>query len=168
MIKTLRRPAFVLALLYGCFIACLIFSVPQLPERVATHFDGSGQANGWMSRSTHLRFMAWFGVGFPLLVVVLCFLVRYLPVHLINIPRRDYWLAAERRGETCAYLLRQSLWFACLELLFLLGIHFLIVQANRRPEAQLSTPLILGLGGAFVAGTLIWSVNLIRHFRRAA
>jgi hypothetical protein len=44
-----------------------------------------------------------------------------------------------------------------------------VARASRfGPEAELSMPLILGLGGAFVAGTILWSVNLIRHFRRAA
>ncbi len=66
--KTLRTPLLVLGLLYLCFFGYLAASSSQLPERVATHFDGSGQPDGWSSRSDHLRFMLVFGLAFPLFV----------------------------------------------------------------------------------------------------
>jgi serine/threonine-protein kinase len=166
MSKSLRGPGIILALLYVCFAVCLIFSAMHLPDRVATHFDGAGRPNGWMSRSSHVLFMSGFGLIFPLLPVALLFFVRFLPAHVINLPRRDHWLSAERRGATFAYLLRHSLWFACLAVLLLLGMQFLIMQANRPPEAHLSPPMILGLGAAFVAGTILWCAVLILHFRR--
>ena len=166
--KTSRAPGLVLSLLYLFFLGYLAFSAGQLPDRVATHFDGSGQPNGWMSRSTHLLFTLVLGLGIPLFVVAVLFVVRFLPDSIINIPRRDYWLAAERRAETVAWLFRHSLWFACISVSFITGVHYLIVRANARPPAQLSTPWLLGMVGCFLVALAIWVISMILHFCRAA
>jgi uncharacterized membrane protein len=165
--KTLRTPALILGLLYLGFLVYLKVSAPQLPDRVATHFDGSGRPDGWMSRSSHLIFTAVLGFAFPMFVVGLCFVLRFLPDRGFNLPHRDYWLAPERRAETFAYFLRHSLWFACMAVWFVLGIHILVIQANGRSPARLSTPGILGLAGSFLAGVAVWVVSLIRHFSHA-
>jgi hypothetical protein len=34
---------------------------------------------------------------------------------------------------------------------FVIGIHFLVIQANRHPHTQLSTPMILGLADCFLS-----------------
>jgi hypothetical protein len=101
------------AVLYQCFLGCWAWSASQLPDHVATHFNGSGEPNGWMSRPANQRFMLVFGFAFPLFVVLLCYLARFLSSGLVNLPRRDYWLAPERRKGTSDYLVRHSLWFAC-------------------------------------------------------
>jgi serine/threonine-protein kinase len=168
--KTARGPALILGLLYLCFLGYLAMSYGQLPDRVATHFDGSGRPNGWMSRSFHLWFTLVLGLAFPLIVTVILFLTRFLPDSLINIPRRDYWLSAERRTDTFAYLFRQSLWFACIGVCFVTAIHFLIVQANLNlhPPGYLSTPLLLGVVGGFLVALAAWAIAMIRYFRRVA
>ena len=134
--KTARTPALVLALLYFCFLGYHAFSSGQLPDQVATHFDSSGQPNGWMSRSTHLLFTMALCFGVPLFVVATLFVVRCLSDSIINIPHRDYWLAAERRAETCAWLFRHSLWFACIGVSFITGVQYLIVRAVGRAVAS--------------------------------
>ena len=162
--KTLSKPALILGLLYLCFFSYLLFSVSHLPDCVATHFNGSGQPNGWMNRPTYLLFTAVFGFAFPLFLVGICFIVRFLPVRYYNIPRRDYWLAPERRSETFSYLFRHSLWFACMAVCFVIGIHFLIIRANSLTPAHLSTPMILGLMGCFLTGIVVWVVSMFRYF----
>jgi ABC-type Fe3+ transport system permease subunit len=165
---TLRTPALVLGLLYLCFFGYLAASSSQLPSRGATHFDGHGQPNGWMSRAAHLRFMVVFGVGFPLFVPAIVYASRFLPDRFYNLPHREYWLAPARRTETMAYLFRHSLWFASMALCFVIGIQFSIIQANRLAPSHLSTMLVLALAGGFLAGTAVWGVSLIRHFHRVA
>jgi hypothetical protein len=157
-------PALVLGLLYLCFFGCLAGSNSQLPRRVATHFDGNGRPNGWMSRTAHLRFMTVFGLGFPLFVPALLYASRFLPDRFYNLPHRDYWLAPARRTETMAYLLRHSLWFSSMALCFVIGIHFTIIQANNLAQVHLSTPLVLALAGCFLAGTAVWGASMLRHF----
>ena len=166
--KASRGPALVLGLLYLFFLGFLALSSGQLPDRVATHFDGSGQPNGWMSRSSHLWFTLVFGLAFPLIVAAVHFCTRFLPDSLINIPKRDYWLSAERRADTFAYLFRQSLWFACIGVCFVTAIQFLIVRANLYPPGHLSTPLLFAVTGGFLLALAVWAVAMIRHFRRVA
>jgi serine/threonine-protein kinase len=164
--KALGKPVLILVLLYLSFVACLLVSGPFLPERVATHFDGAGRPNGWMSRNGHLLFTLGLGTGLPFVMVGTSFLVRYLPSGMINIPRRDYWLVPERRGAACAYLLRHSLWLGCLTVAFVLCIHLLILESNTGGKPRLSSPTILGLAGGYVAGLACWIVTLFRHFSR--
>jgi uncharacterized membrane protein len=164
--KALRTPIVVLTILYLCLLGSLVLSGPRLPERVATHFDGSGRPNGWMSRSSHLRFTAILGFGLPLAVVAICYVLRYLPASMLNIPRREHWLAPEQQAESYAYLFRHSLWFACLATSFISAIHLLIMQANTRASPRLSTAGIVALAACFVAGVILWSIVLIRHFGR--
>jgi hypothetical protein len=150
-----------LVVLYIGFGVSLFESVPMLPERVATHFDGAGAANGWMTRSTHLVCMSVFGLVFPLFLIG----VRFLPAGLVNIPHREYWLADERRGETASYLVRHAVWFACLALGFVIGLHWLIVLSNQRQPPQLPIAWVLGVVGPFLVGVAAWVICLYRRFR---
>lgn len=159
-------PALLLGLVYVSFFGCLALTQSQLPPRVATHFNGRGQPDGWMSRDAHLRSMLWFGLGFPLFVPALIYGSRFLPDRLFNIPNREYWFAPERRAETMNYFLGHSLWFSSMALGFVIGIHFSILQANRLAHVHLSTPGMLALAGAFLAGTGLWAVTMFRHFKR--
>ena len=164
--KMLCSPTLILGLLYLCFFGYLASSSARLPNRVATHFDGSGRPDGWMSRDSHLRFMVVFGLAFPLFVPAIVFASRFLPDRLYNLPHRDYWLAPTRRTETMAYLFKHSLWFSSMALCFVIGIHFSILQRNHLAQAHLSTLLVLALAGCFLAGTAVWGVSLLRHFNQ--
>ena len=164
--KGLQTPALVLGLLYLVLIGYIAASSSALPEVVATHFDASGQPDGWMSRAEHLRFMTVFGLAFPLVVPGIVYVIRFLPDRGLNLPNRDYWPAPGRRAETMAYLCRHSLWFASMALGFVIGIHYSVIQANRLAQPQLPTPQVLTLAGCFMAGAAVWVVSLIRYFKR--
>jgi hypothetical protein len=166
--KTIRTPALLLGLFYLCFFGYLAASSSQLPDRVGTHFDGSGRPNGSMSRTSHLQSMLVFGLAFPLFVPVLVYGSRFLPERCYNFPHRDYWLAPARRPETMAFLLRHSLWFSSMALGFVIGIHASIIHANSLAHAHLSTPLSLTLAGCFITGTAIWAISMVRHFHHIA
>lgn len=162
--KIIRTPALVLGLLYVCFFGYLACSSSHLPGHVATHFDGHGRPNGWMSRTAHLWSMIVFGLAFPLFVPAIIYASRFLPDRFYNLPHGDYWLAPARRNETMAYLFRHSLWFSSMALCFVIGINASIIHANSLAQARLSTLLALALAGCFLAGTAVWVVSLIRHF----
>ena len=166
--RTIRSSALALGLLYLCFFALLAWSNARLPTVVATHFGMSGQANGWMSRSGYLWFMIVFGLAFPLFVPAICYASRFLPGWCFNIPHRDYWLAPERRRGLSEYLFGHSLWFACMALGFVLGIHYSTLQANSVRPAHLSNLLVFSLAGGFVVGTAIWAGSMLRHLNRVA
>jgi serine/threonine-protein kinase len=160
-----RYSTILLALLYAGFLGHWSWSGGHLPDRVATHFNGGGEPNGWMSRDSHQTFMLIFGLSFPLLVPGLINLSRWFPRGL-NIPHKEYWLAPERKAETFSYLARHSLWFACLAIFFVTGLQHSIVQANRQIPVHLSASFILVAIGPFLAGTALWAVRLLMHFRK--
>jgi uncharacterized membrane protein len=155
-----------LAFLYACFLAFWAWSGPELPDRVATHFDFSGQPNGWMSRSASQQSMLAFGLIFPFFVVGICFMVRFLPASLINVPNREYWLAPERREETQSYLFWHSIWFACLTVCFVASLQYSILRANQQTPPHMDSSFLLGSTGLFLGGTAVWVLVLFRHFRR--
>lgn len=161
--KSIRTPAIVLVLLYLGFVGYLVFSASQLPDRVASHFNARGRPDDWMSRADYLRFMAIFGFVFPAFIVGITSLFRLFPQGL-NLPHRDYWLAPERRTDTYAYLHRVGLWFACLCLCFVIGLHFLTIQANQAPNAHLSNSRIFGLAGGLIAGQTMIVLSMVLHF----
>jgi uncharacterized membrane protein len=152
--------------LCAAFVGYVLVSSRQLPERVATHFNIRGEADDWMHRSTHVAFMLAVGLGLPAILVGLCSLSSLLPAKLVNIPRREYWLAPERRRDTARWLMRHSIWMGCLAAVFMGGIQFLVVEANRKAPARISTAEILTWAGLFLLGTVVWSLVLLRHFKR--
>ena len=161
----MRTPAFLLGLLYLCFFGSLPYASAHLPAQVATHFNASGQPNGWMNRDSHLWHIMEFGIIFPWLVPAIFYFSRFLPDRLYHISNHDYWFAPTRRSETLAYLFRHSLWFASLALGFVIGIHISTIHANLG-QAQLSPPLVFTLAGGFLAGIIFWAASVIRYFKR--
>ena len=88
------------ALIFACLsiLVFLGFSVwfwVEAPENVATHFDSSGQPDGWSSKAGLLWLFVPLGVGLPVLMSIRP-LFEKLPVSLINAPHKEYWL---ERGE---------------------------------------------------------------------
>ena len=148
---------------YAAFVVGMAATYARLPERMASHFDASGVANGWMSRDSYVWFMVGTVTFVSLLMVGTFSLIRYLPNAVINIPRRDYWLAPERRDETARTLARFGLLMAGFEGLFFLAIHLLVVAANKSQPATLSND-VWWLLAAFLATTGVLAFKLYRRF----
>ncbi len=161
---SIRNSIIALALLYFLFGILLAVGSVQLPERVASHFGFSGEANGWMSRQVYLVFMAFFGMIFPMIAPLAGLLIGRLPMSVINLPNKEYWLAPERREGTTAFLVSQLLRLAVLELGLVIVLHQLVVEANRQQPPRMSNMVwaVLAVFLVFMAG---WIWSLVRHFR---
>ena len=85
----------------------------------------------------------------------------------MNIPRRDYWLARERRAQTSDMLLGRLLWLAALLTVFIGGLHILVTQANRHTPPQLPMGALLGLVIGFFIVLLLWIASLLMRFAEA-
>jgi len=148
---------------YAAFLVGMVATYARLPERMASHFGADGVANGWMTRDGYF----WFMVGIVTLVSLTMLAafgsIRFLPNSLINIPRRDYWLAPERRDETAGTMMRYGLWMIGLNSLFFLAIHLLVVAANATQPARLSND-VWWLLVAFLAMTGVILFKLYRRF----
>ena len=148
------------------FASLVLLSVAQafwqhsrLPETVASHFDASGKANGWMPRGTQT---AWH-IGTVLFMTAMfegiARLNRRIPDELINIPHRAYWLAPERRAETIAGLGTLVRLMGCVLLAFFIGVFHQVYRVNTGggditlPVAVMSIVMLAALGailGAFI------------------
>jgi uncharacterized membrane protein len=162
--KMVRNPAIIFALLligYVVFISC---TVPLLPEQVASHFDINGRPNGWMSRSSAAIFQVVVGLVLPLVIVAGFGAARFVSAEKINMPRKDFWFAPERREETCAYLLRQGLWLANMEIGLQCAVWYQLVESNDMKMPQLSSFGFLATLGVFGIAMIVWVLNLFRHF----
>ncbi len=155
----------ILIILVVVGLVMLVTQLPDLPDRVATHFDAAGRPNGFMSRQGHFATMVAVLVGTPIFFAVLSVLIRVLPVSLINIPYRSYWLAPERRAETLR-VVELFVWImaVCTEL-FMIGMQQLVYRANVE-HGRLSSTGFLVLVGSYLVVTLGGSVCLLVRFWR--
>ncbi len=160
-------PAAGFATLYFCLLGLLAWSAPMLPDRVACHFDGDGNANGWMSRRAYLLIIGTLPLFIAGLFTLVGWLGKTMPARFTNIPRRDYWLAPERRPLFSALLLRRLLWLAGLQTFFFGGLHWLTVAANRAVPPHLASGSVLGLTIGFLVLLMVWVVSLMMRLAEA-
>ena len=166
MSERLRLPAALLVAVLVIAVAQLAWAYPRLPATVASHFDGAGRANGWMSRDAFVA--SQLGM---LVLIVVCFVglpqaIGMIPRRLISLPNRDYWLAPERHAQTLNFMRRQLWWMACVTLLFMVAVAQLVIGVNLGAYLALPTAPMLALLGGFLLYTLAWSLRFYRYFRR--
>lgn len=162
-----KTPLAVLAASCIVFVTVLILTHDRLPERIADHFNAANEPNGWASRTSHLWTMAGLGLGLPAFMLGVFYCTRFFPTSTIHLPRRDYWLAPARRGETFHFVFRAGIWLACAEVLFMLGLHWQLVAANTSVPPHLSSGIWL-LAGLFLIFASAWLFMLMRRFNRDA
>ena len=144
-------------LAYAGLMIFLFRSSQLLPPRMASHFGADGRAYGWMDRTSYLVFIA----ALPLLFAGFAWLVQVVPARFFNIPRRDYWLAPERRPALVAFLRERMLWLGCVIIGLVAALHGLTISANRLEPAQLPMgPFVMILIG-FLVAVMIWLASLV-------
>ena len=164
MDSRLPKLLFVLLVLF----AAVYFSAyyPKLPDLVASHFNAAGRANGWQPKELFLGFF----IGASVITVVVGFavpqLIRAVPVKLVNLPNKRYWLSPERAEGTLDFLAAWFAWMGCGLYVLLLFVFNYAVQANLHPQnppdANTMWFAIIGFG----AFTLIWGIRLTMRFAR--
>jgi uncharacterized membrane protein len=158
------RPLFALLLVIGAVVIGV--TTDQLPAQIASHFAAGGAATGWMSRRGYLLFMLVFAVIIPLVIVLSMSLLPRVSDKAINIPNRDYWLGPAQREATFGFLTAHACWLGSLMIVFITGIHFMLIAANATQPPRLPTQPFITLLVAFLVGIAIWAATLVRHFRR--
>jgi hypothetical protein len=161
-----RLPCLIFAALLGGVAVFLLATVDRLPGVVATHFDGGGRPNGWMTRGGYLAFSLAFDVGLPLLVTAAIGLVPRRWPRFVNIPNRQHWLAPERRAATLGFLATHACSLGCLMTLFGAAVHWLILRANATASPALATAPLLWTIGAFLAALGVWIYALYRRLAK--
>lgn len=156
-----------LLLAAGALVACHLYWMPLLPERVATHFDSAGRANGWMSRAQHAWSSPLVHLGMASFIVGLTSFWHRLPPGLLNLPYKDHWRQPEHYPVACAFLREWSRWLATVLLVGGILMDRLILQANQTKPPRLDSAAIGMLTAcmlAAIATAVFWL--LLRFLRK--
>jgi uncharacterized membrane protein len=137
---------------------------PQLPDPMATHFGLRGEADGWSSRASF--FILTYAIMAVMLVSLgtIAWLLPRFPNSTFNLPRKDYWLAPERRAETIRVSRQVLGWILLLTCLFLLVVDQLVIVANLNPPPRLPAAF-LWLLGLYMLAVVVPAVWLVWRFR---
>lgn len=152
-----------LAFLIFGFIGHILYYFPNLPEKMASHFNGLGEPDNWMSKSSFLIFE-----GVILLLIIaeftlLPFAIEKFPNSMINVPNKDHWLSEENRAETFSIIREYFEWFSVGLLLLFIAVNELVFRANitRQPLSN-SFWIVMICYFIFVG---IWLFKFILRFR---
>lgn len=140
----------------------------RLPERVATHFNLAGQADGWMSRDNQTKAHIGLVLFIAVLLEGLARLSPRLPDSLVNLPHRDYWLAPERRAATHAWIAGLLRLIGCVLMAFFLALFHLVYRANLNATPMLTGPAGLLVGGLLATVGLLLAGVILRFARPPA
>lgn len=136
------------------WLAAVLWQVVALPDRVPTHFDGSGQVDGWSSKNGALAFSVLIPLVFVVPLPMLARLVLHWPQG-INAPNRDWWTATAPRLRRFERLLREDLWLiTVLTLALLVAIQVGIVVAARAGTEAMPMWVTFGSLGVFSVGLI--------------
>jgi len=137
-----------------------------LPAVVASHFNAQGVPNGWQTKSA---FFAVF-VGVSVLAVLVGFgiprIISLMPPELINLPKKQYWLAPEHLAETHAFLNSYFAWFGCAVFLIMILTFDYAIQSNLHPDNRPDISRMWYILAGFVLFTLVWTIRMLLRFVR--
>ncbi len=162
----MRASRSVLFFLAAAGIVQILHYYPLLPERMASHFDGSGRPNGFQSRDAFFALSASMLIGTLVLFGGMRALFRRIPSNWFNLPNRDFWLAPERREETIEYMSSQLEWLGAASLALYLFVIQMVVETNRTSEPRLDSRSMFLVLGLFFTFTTIWIVRFLLRFRK--
>ena len=159
-----RAPMLLVLVILAVIVVRVATSWEALPETMASHFDGDGVPNGWMSK---LGFFGLIAVVVTLTIGMLLgapSILPSLPRHWVSLPNRDYWLADSRAAETMQRLGEWLGWMAVLQVALFAGVIELVLRANLA-HAGLSGFAMWALLAGFMVAFGTHLARLYRQFR---
>ena len=73
-----------------CVVAFILSTTSNLPENIASHFNGAGVPNGFMTQKSYLISMLVFAIGIPAVIVGGISVALPSAQSSINIPNKNY------------------------------------------------------------------------------
>jgi uncharacterized membrane protein len=156
-------PRAILSFLFSLFLCQIVYYYPNLPEKVAVHFNAFGEPDNWASKQSYLIFQIILLLFTAVITFGLPLLLRKLPDSAINIPHKDYWLAPQRRNETFTILQKRFEWFGVGLCALMISINQLAIRANLLNQNL--SPVSWYILGVFLLFVVVWSVNLCKDFK---
>jgi len=159
---TIQRFIFFVLLLAAVMQAAYYY--PLMPMRMASHFDAAGRANSWMPKESFFITHVFVVTLMSAIFTIMPKLVFKFPDSMINLPNKDYWLAAGRRDEAGEMIERHMNTAGNLTIALLLCVFQMAFKANLEKESRLPESMWLLLV-AFLILMVVWSIRFIRAFR---
>lgn len=159
----MRLSRAVLVFLVISFISQIIYYYPNLPEKMASHFNAFGEPDGWMSKNGFMIFESLVLSTIIALFTLLPSLIAKMPDSLINMPNKDYWLAEARREQTFSIIQNYFEWFSIALLGLFIGINEFAFRANLKQQNLSSWTWIILL--LFLFFVVVSTTKLILRFR---
>lgn len=157
-------PLTVLLVLVAVAIAMGNHYFPLLPDPVASHFGRDGTPNGWMSKDSFQHLFQGLLALFALVFVGMPYLMAKIPVSLINLPNKGYWLAPERKEASMEFIGAAMLWFGSAVMALLLYMFYQTFRVNTGQAAALEHPVLaLVVFFVFVGA---WLIVFVGKFAR--
>jgi uncharacterized membrane protein len=143
----------------------IIYYYPQLPEIVASHFDGRGAPNDWSSKNA---FFTLYAAILLMLVGIFILFPGWSEKRArfgMKLPHRDYWLAPERLEKTRAFFRRQMMIMGVVHLCLAMYAIQLAILANLDQQPRLHPSIRWALALYFVF-LIAWLIHFYLHFRK--
>ncbi len=136
----------------------------QLPDVVASHFDGRGVANGWQTKPAFFKVFAAVSVLAAAVGFGIPRIIAAVPVELINLPNKRYWLAPEHREETLGFLRTYFAWFGCAVFLIVILTFDYAIQSNLHPENRPDVSHMWHILAGFAGFMIVWAIRILTKF----
>jgi uncharacterized membrane protein len=143
-------------------LAQSLWFFPQLPDIVASHFDGAGRPNGWSGKGFFFAFYLLIVCAVASIFLIAGSSVR--PRSRLRIPNLEYWLAPERSEETISFLRRNLLSAGAASLALAVVVMQFAIQANFEDPPRISAAVYWALLAYFLY-VGVWLVRLYLRFR---
>lgn len=164
--KPSRFPLFVWLGALPFFVAHIWLTARNLPPKIATHFNAAGQADGWMSRDTHILSFIGLGLGMSAFIIGLCYGIRWFPKARLSIPNQAFWQRPANRPAALNHIFYQAFWLGTLALAFLATVNHFVVVANQPDAAPLAGRVLQVATVGFISGIILWIFLLVRFFQK--
>lgn len=93
-------------------------------------------------------------------------IISAVPIQLINLPNKGYWLAPEHRIETQEFFNAYFAWFGCAVYLIVILTFDYAIQHNLHPENPPDAVRMLYVLAAFLLFTAGWTIRMLAKFLR--
>lgn len=118
----------------------------DLPEQIASNFDLDGKPKEMSSKDSF--YFTWFVTILVINAMVLIMkpIFRWVPVSMINVPNREYWLATpERRAQSCVKTTdMMAMVFTCVNVMLILMFQNIVsVNLNGSPSYPFWVPFMI-------------------------
>ncbi len=145
-------------------LADVAWYYPQLPQQVPLHFNGAGQPDRWGAKQELLAVTLAVMAILAAVLTPSVYLMKVLPASLINMPRRDYWLAPERAASTRRMMMDRMGWIVCATVVLMCYLFHSSLHAAFQQPPKMDSPLAALV--VYLVFTALWLAELMWRFYR--